>query len=52
MWENAPQLAKWMKKNKGGDRWLGRRINDEIELFDKGDEEVSSLFSSFMMTVE
>ena len=42
MWQKSPGIAKMFKVHNAEDRWLGRRINDEIELFDDEGDEVSS----------
>ena len=43
MWRSAPGVAEFLDQHNGPDRWIGRRINDEVELFfEESDEEVST----------
>jgi hypothetical protein len=43
MWRQAPDVAELFDKHEHHDRWIGRRVNDEVELFfEEGDEEVST----------
>ena len=40
MWEKAPNILKAFKQNNLIGGWIGRRINDEIELFMEEDDGV------------
>ncbi len=41
MWRQSPEVAKLWDNLALQDRWIGRRVNDEVELFfEEGDEEV------------
>ena len=40
IWRQVPAAWEQLKKRDVRDRWVGRRINDEAELLDDGDDEV------------
>ena len=40
LWRRSPALLKTLKEHRVADRWVGRRVNDEVELFDDEDDEV------------
>ena len=48
MFQRAAAMAKLVNDHEFQDRWVGRRVNDEVELFlEEWDEEVSTTFHQY-----